>query len=64
MSNKANDELTPVSSRMRSSVWTAMKREAVDSRISLQDALEQACLEFLAKRSKVAGRGSKKGGEK
>lgn len=64
MSNKASDEIQPVSSRMRSSTWTAMKREAVDSGVSLQDALEQACREFLEKRGKLPAGTTKKGGAK
>ena len=54
MSNKATepDEIVPISSRLPKSTWTAMKREAVDSGTALQDLLEQACRELLAKRGK------------
>lgn len=63
MSNKANDELIPISSRMRRKTWVAMKQAAVIEDASLQDLLDEACNDWLRKREQAQSKAPARGGK-
>ncbi|WNH54833.1 hypothetical protein [Stenotrophomonas oahuensis] len=49
--NPEPDAMVPVSSRIHKSLWLAMKREAFDSGIPLQDLFNEACRRLLEERA-------------